>query len=682
MKNSILKTGIILFPAFLYTTCTTPMKNKENTSPLGYDKSLMDTSASPCENFYQYAAGGWLAANPIPSTESRWGTFNVLDKQNNSKIRKLLEDPLKEKPTKGSPEQLTRDFYQSAMDSSTREKLGVTPLNPFFQQIDALKTKEDISSLLGDFNKKGLFGLFSFYISTDAKNSEYYAVYMGQGGLGLPDRDYYLKEDAHSQEIRTAYKAFIAKILNLAGQSKTEVTADKIMSMETQLAQISMTKTEMRDPDKTYNKKTYAEFVKLYSYFNWDQFFANAGAKGINELVVSQTDFFAKLKEVFAKYSLEEWQSYLKWHIARGFAGYLNHDMVQASFNFYQTTLRGTKEMKPLWERSVNMVNGNLGEPLGQMFVKAYFSPESKKRVSEMVEELRTSFGERIQKLDWMSAETKVKAMEKLKSFGYKIGYPEKWKDYSMVEISTTNLVQNLVNVNLRETEIMLAKIGQQIDKTEWEMTPQTVNAYYEPTRNEIVFPAGILQAPFFDPNVDDALNYGGIGAVIGHEFSHGFDDEGSKYDGKGNLSNWWTDKDNELFRQRTNKIVEQFNKFEVLDSVFINGELTQGENIADFAGLTIAYYALKNHIEKQGKQLSSPDGFTWQQRFFMGWALVWANNITDKELRQRVITDPHSPGKYRVLGPLSNMPEFQKAFGCKPGSKMHADDDNRVIIW
>lgn len=682
MNKKFNRAGLFILPVFFFTACNTPMKETNTQTPLGYDKSLMDTTINPCEDFYQYAVGGWLAANPIPSTESRWGTFNVLDKQNNEKIRELLEEPLKDKPAKGSPEQLTHDFYLSASDTAIREKLGIEPLMKYLNQIDNLKNKEELPSLLGAFNKIGLFNPFSFYVYTDAKNSEYNAVYMGQGGLGLPDRDYYLKEDQHSQEIRTAYQTYISTILGFISQSKNVNDAKKIMSMETQIAQISMAKTEMRDPEKTYNKKTYAEFKKDYAYFNWDNFFENVGAKGIEEIVVSQPDFFLKFKNIFAQYNLEDWKTYLKWHITRGFAPYLNKDMVQASFDFYQTTLRGTKEIKPLWERSVDMVNSHLGETLGQLFVKKYFSAESKKRVSEMVEELRTAFGKRIQKLDWMSPETKAKAMEKLKSFGYKIGYPDKWKDYSMVVISPNTLVENIINVNLRETEIMLDKIGKPIDKTEWEMTPQTVNAYYEPTRNEIVFPAGILQPPFYNPNADDALNYGGIGAVIGHEFSHGFDDEGSKYDGNGNLSNWWTEKDNELFRKRTKKIVEQFNKFEVLDSVFINGELTQGENIADFAGLTIAYYALKNHIEKQGISQASPDGFTWQQRFFMGWALVWANNITDKELRQRVITDPHAPGKYRVLGPLSNMPEFQEAFGCKPESKMQSNDENRVIIW
>lgn len=685
MKKIFTNTGLYLIPVFYFTACNTPMNTKENTdnnSLLGYDKNLMDTTVSPCEDFYQYAAGGWMAANPLPATESRWGTFNVLDKQNNEKIRKLLEESGKTEAAKGSPEQLTRDFFQSAMDTATREKLGVAPLQQYIAAIDALTSKDEIATLLGTFNQSGLLGLFSFYVYTDAKNSEYNAVYVGQGGLGLPDRDYYLNEDANSKEIRNAYIAYIAKILGLIGEKEGTKAAQQVMALETQLAMISMSKTEMRDPEKTYNKKSYSAFTQEYAYFSWEKYFANVGAKGINELIVSQPDFFKQLKNVFAKFSLNDWKTYLKWQLANGLSGYLNAEMVQAGFDFYQTTLRGTKEMKPLWERAVNMVNSNLGEPLGQMFVKQYFSPESKKRVSEMVEELRTAFGQRIQKLDWMSAETKVKAMDKLKAFSYKIGYPDKWKDYSMVEISKTSLVENLIHINQRENEIMLAKIGQPIDKTEWGMSPQTVNAYYNPTRNEIVFPAGILQPPFYNPNADDALNYGGIGAVIGHEFSHGFDDKGSKYDGNGNLSNWWTEKDNELFRQRTQMIVNQFNSFEVLDSVFINGELTQGENIADFAGLTIAYYALKNHIEKVGKQIASPDGFTWQQRFFMGWALVWAQNISEKELRQRIITDPHSPGKYRVLGPLSNMPEFQEAFGCTKGSKMQADETKRVIIW
>ena len=684
MRNiHYIKTGVLLGVVSLMGACGNP-KQEEVSTPtlLGFDKSLMDTTANPCDDFYRYAAGGWMDANPIPGTESRWSMFNVLSKQNDERIREILEEKLDKTPAKGSPEQLVRDMYVSAMDTLAIESLGVAAIQSELDKIDAFKSKEELFNSLGNFKKNGAVNLFSFYVSIDAKNSEYNAVYFGQGGLGLPDRDYYLKEDAESENIRKEYKLYINKLLGLANHQDAEKSAESIMTLETKLAVNSMSRVEQRDPEKTYNKMSWNDFKKAYSYFDWDSFLSSIGGSSAEEVIVSQPEFYAKLALLVKEHTLNEWKSYAKWHLLNNFSGYLSKDFEKANFDFYQTTLRGTSEMKPRWEKGVNIVNGNLGEPLGQLFVKKYFSEESKKRVGEMVEELRTAFGERIQKLEWMSAETKAKAMEKLDAFGYKIGYTEKWKDYSMVDIQPNNLIQNVLNVKARNLEIMLEKIGQPVDKTEWGMTPQTVNAYYSPTRNEIVFPAGILQPPFYDPNVDDAINYGGIGAVIGHEFSHGFDDKGSKYDGKGNLSNWWTDTDIELFKQRTNSIVEQFNNFEVLDGVFIKGDLTQGENIADLAGLTMAYYALKNAKAKQKEETKSPDGFTWQQRFFLGWGLVWAQNITEKELRQRIITDPHSPGRYRVVGPLSNMPEFQEAFGCKTGDKMKAEESKRVIIW
>jgi putative endopeptidase len=683
MKKSLLFfIGIALIMA--YSGCKSKKsKNAQTTDVKGYDVSLMDKSVSPCQDFYRYAAGGWMDANPVPPTDSRWGMFNVLGKQNDERIKNIL-DELISNPNdlgKGTAEQLSRDFYLSALDTSTIENYGAKPLIPIFNFINGMKQHEDLGGTVGILKKYGLPGPFNFYVNIDSKNSGYYISYLSQGGLGLPDIDYYLKEDSVSLKIKAAYLKYMTNMFHKISIENGEKVAQRILQLETDLARNSMSRQEQRDPDKTYNKFSRKDLMFRYKAIDFAGFFDQMGAPVIDEIIVNQTDFFDKFQETILNYSVDEWKTYLKWQSVNRLAPYLSSSFEKAHFDFYNTTLKGTKEMKPRWEKAVSVVNSYVGESLGQLFVKKHFSPDSKEKVGHMVEELRTAFAQRIEALDWMSAETKLRAKEKLAAFTYKIGYPDKWKDYSDVEIKHNNLIQNILNMNAKRTAMMLEKTGKEVDVTEWGMTPQTVNAYYSPTRNEIVFPAGILQPPFFDPKADDALNYGGIGAVIGHEFSHGFDDKGSKYDGKGNLSNWWTEEDKIKFKERTQSIVNQFNEFEVLEGVFINGELTQGENIADLAGLTLAYYALKN--TKDGKkETKSPDGFAWQQRFFLSWSLVWAQNITEKELRQRIITDPHSPGQYRVWGPLANLPEFHEAFGCKQGDNMVADEAKKVIIW
>lgn len=649
--------------------------------PRGYNSNYLDKSTDPCSDFYQYAIGGWIKNNPMPATESRWGSFNILNKQNEEKIKSILDGLVwrKIKFPKGSTEQLVRDLYVSAMDTITMEKAGLPVLKEELAAIDALKNKSEIPAFLGKNRRKGLYNLFSFYVGIDAKNSERHIVYVGQGGIGLPDVDYYTKQDEESKRIRTAYTEHIQRMFELAG---VKGESAQVLELETKLAQISMTRTERRDPDKTYNKMSYVDFRKGHPYLDWYTYFTNAGLPLFSEMVVSQPGFFKGLEEITIVYPIETWKTYFRWQLINNLSDVTNAALEKEHFRFYSTTLRGTAQMKARWERAVSLVSGTLGEPLGQLYVKEHFSPESKQRVIEMVENLRAAFKTRIENLEWMSAETKNKALEKLNAFTYKIGYPDKWKDYSMVDIQEDQLAQNVLRVAERNYQIMIDKLNKPVDKTEWNMTPQTVNAYYNASRNEIVFPAGILQPPFFDPLADDALNYGGIGAVIGHEFSHGFDDKGSKYDAVGNLNNWWTTEDRTRFEAKTKKIIEQFNHFEVLDSVFINGSLTQGENIADFAGLTLSYYALKAKYEKNPPKVVANDGFTWQQRFFLGYSLVWAQNITDKELRNRIITDPHSPGKYRVLGPLSNMPEFWDAFGCKDNQQMKSSEERRVKIW
>jgi len=651
----------------------------------GIPKENLDLSTTPCENFYQYAAGGWMKANPMPETESRWGSFNKLAKQNDEKIKVILDRLAKGSSpvAKGSSEQLVGDFYRSALDTAALERLGTKPVQPYLAKIDALKDKKDLMKLLGELRPAGFGGFFSFYVGLDAKNSQMNIVNLGQGGLGLPDRDYYLKTDAPSLEIQKAYVAYMTRLFKLAGVSQAEDAASKVYALEKQLAQASMSRVERRDPDKTYNKYTMAAFSQDPSLgaLNWQAFFDAAKVPDFSELVVGQVDFIKALQPIIAQSSLADLKNYLKWSVLNSSAGTLNGAFEKAQFSFYQTTLSGTTVMKPRWERAVNLTNGSLGEVLGQLFVAEHFSKDAKAKVSEMVEHLRYAFKTRIEALDWMSETTKAEALVKLAAFEYKIGYPDKWKDYSKVDIRADRLFENVVNTRKHGFAEMVAKIGQPVDKTEWGMTPQTVNAYYSPSRNEIVFPAGILQPPFYDPEAEDAVNYGGIGAVIGHEFSHGFDDKGSKYDASGNLSNWWTEEDRTQFEARTGKIVAQFNGYEVLEGININGSLTQGENIADLAGLTMAYYAYIH--AKEGEDLTARiEGYTWQQRFFLGWAQVWAQNISEKELRKRIITDSHSPGEYRVRGPLANMPEFWEAWGCTPGQGMVAPQEVQVKIW
>jgi putative endopeptidase len=650
----------------------------------GYDHKNMNTSVHACEDFYQHAIGGWMKNNPIPNTESRWGAFNILQKENEKKLKIILDNLLKNNSnySKGSNEQLLSDFYHSALDSIKMNQLGFKPILKDWNQIDGLQSIKNLGNLLSIQKRVGQGGLFGFYVSIDAKNSERYVVYMGQGGLSLPDVDYYTKNDEKNKTIRLEYVNHVSKMFDLCNIKNTTQIADKILAMETDIANISMNRTERRDPDKTYNLYQTETFIQKYNYMDWSVFFKNASPIAFKEIIVSQPDFFAKLGDVLNKYSVSDWKNYMKWHVLSSKAGILSNDFQKESFRFNSTVLKGTTTMKPQSEKAVNMVNAYLGETLGQEFVKHHFSENSKQKVSEMVENLRAVFKERIQNLDWMSDSTKTKAIAKLDAFTYKIGYTEKWKDYSKAKITKNDIYNNIKSIAEINYNMMVSKLGKPIDKTEWGMTPQTVNAYYNSSRNEIVFPAGILQSPFYDPQADDALNYGGIGAVIGHEFSHGFDDRGSKYDKDGNLKNWWSTEDRQKFELKTQKIVEQFNRFEVLDSVFINGSMTQGENIADLAGLTLAYYALKKQYQKESPNGVELDGFTWQQRFFLGWSLVWAQNISEKELRNRIITDPHSPGMYRVLGPLANIPEFWEAFGCNDDSKMKAKPEYLVKIW
>lgn len=655
---------------------------KKNVIP-AFDLANIDSTALPCEDFYQYAIGNWQKNNPVPETEGRWGSFNILNEANNLKLKAIIEEASAANAKKGTPQQQVGDFYIAAFDSTNADKLGITPITDLLKKIDEVKDAQSLVETMAFLKVKGSGSIFGYYVYIDAKNSSQNAFYLSQGGLGLPDRDYYFPTDDRGKNILAEYEKHIEATFKLTKESEevAKANAKTIVSLESDLAKVSMTKVERRDPIATYNKMTVDELQKLTPVFDWKSFFASAQINGVNELIVGQPKYFTTLNNIIKKYTIDQWKIYLRWHLLNDFSPYLSSDFEKQNFAFYSTTLRGVKEMKPRWKRALENSNNFVGEQIGKLFVEKHFPEEQKKRVLGYIHNIGEVFKERVAKLEWMSDSTKTKALDKLSKFTYKIGYPDKWKDYSSIEIVKDNFVQNMMNVRAFEYAEMMGKLGKPVDKTEWGMTPQTINAYYNPTMNEIVFPAAILQPPFFNPDADDAVNYGGIGGVIGHEFSHGFDDQGSQFDGDGNLKNWWSDEDRKNFDHLTGKLVDQFNKFKVIDDTYVNGQLTLGENIADLAGITLSYYALLKSYE--GKAEPKPiDGFTYKQRFFLGWAQVWASNVKDEEAVRLANVDPHSPTKYRVLGPLTNLVEFDEAFGCKHGNKMVVEDSLRVKIW
>ena len=650
---------------------------------VGLDMANIDKTVSPCDNFFLYANGGWLKNNPVPSTESRWGSFDELAKKNNATLRSIVEEAAgNTSAEKGTTAQKVGDFYASGMDSVTIDKAGITPLNAELARIDKIKDTNGVLAELAHHQMYRTGALFGFYVGQDDKNSTQYAVNFYQGGLSLPDRDYYLKTDKRSQTIREEYLKFLQNMFKLMGdtEAKAKQNAGKVMAMETRLAKASMTRVQQRDPYATYNKMTLAEAQKMAPNLKWATLLQNMQVKNVNDVIIGQPEFFKEASAMLKSVPVADWKTYLRWHLVRSSAPALSQPFVQESFNFYSKTLSGAKEMQPRWKRILRSTDGALGELLGQLYIEKAFSAEAKVKALAMVNNLRAAFQEHVGQIDWMSDETKKQALRKLDAFAVKIGYPDKWKDYTTLEVSRQSYVQNLMNSRLFAYNEMINKLGKPVDRTEWGMTPSTVNAYYNPSMNEIVFPAGILQPPFFDPKADDAVNYGGMGAVIGHELTHGFDDQGRQYDAEGNLKEWWTEEDAKKFIERTAIVEKQYGRFEALDSLFVNPKLTMGENIADIGGLNIAYTALQRAIKD--KNVGKIDGLNQDQRFFLAWAQIWRINATDQYLMQQVATDPHSPGKFRTNGPLANMEEFHKAFGCKPGDKMYLAPEERVKIW
>jgi putative endopeptidase len=649
----------------------------------GFDPANLDRSVKPCEDFYRFANGTWVKLNPVPADRARYGSFEQLADRNRDVLHGILESVSKRADwKKGSLEQKVGDFYASGMDEAAIEKLGAAPLKPWLERIEAMRGPRDFAAVLGELALVRAGGGFTFFVGQDARESTRYIGILGQGGLGLPDRDYYLKEDPKSKEIRLKYVAHVARMLQLAGEHEADARAhaETVLAVETRLAKACLTRVENRDPQRTYNRMAFAEVEKLAPGFDWKGYFKALGIPPPAELNVRQPGFFREFGVMAEQVTIPEWRAYLRWHAVRAGSGLLPKAFVDEAFDFQERVLNGIEKPQERWKRIQAATDGALGEALGQLYVAKAFSPEAKARMLAMVENMRAALKERIEGLEWMGKETKAQAQRKLAAFRVKIGYPDRWRDYGKLEIVRGDHFGNATRARFFEAKRNLAKLGRPIDREEWGMTPPTVNAYYSATLNEIVFPAGILQPPFFDPKADDAVNYGGIGAVIGHEMSHGFDDSGSQYDADGNLKNWWTDADRKAYLERTALIVKQFDAFQALPDQAVNGKLTLGENIGDLGGLKIAYAAWQRSL--QGKPAPSADGFTGAQRFFLSYANIWRNNIRDAALRVRLNTDSHSPGKYRVNGPLANLPEFYEAWGCGDTDAMKRAAEVRPAIW
>lgn len=650
---------------------------------VGIDISALDSSVSPCSDFYKFANGTWLKNNPIPETEVRWGGFNILRDKNNAILHDILEKAMNDSAApKGSNTQKLGDFFYCAMDSVKLEKDGFSPLSGEMDKISEIKSTDDLLKAIAHHHRIGISSLFGLGVEQDAKQNDKYSVYLGQAGLGLPDRDYYLMDNPRSKQLREEYVVHVEKMFALSGkdEKQSKAAASTVMDIETKLATASMTMVERRNPEAMYNKMGLDSLKGLCPSLNWDLYLGEIGLNNLNEVIVAQPLFFKEVGNLLKKVSLDDWKTYLQWHLFHNSAGKLSPDFENENFRFYGTVLTGQKKVKPRWERALHVINNALGEVLGQEYVKVAFSEESKSRVNEMVDNLIAAFETRLKNLDWMSDETKKQALTKLSKITRKMGYPDQWRNYSALSIERDSYVMNFFRGNEFEFNRNLAKLGKPIDKTEWFIPPQTVNAYYNPLMNEIVFPAGILQPPFFNPRADDAVNYGSMGAVIGHELTHGFDDEGNKYDADGNLKNWWTEDDYKHFHEKAEVVITQFNSYEALDSLFVNGQLTLGENIADLGGVSISFDAYQRSL--QGKERKNIDGFTPEQRFFIAYGQVWKGSSRPEALRQLVLTNPHSPENFRVLGPLSNNMEFHKAFGCAEGEAMIRPDSIRAKIW
>jgi putative endopeptidase len=681
----LVRTLCFAFPVLL----TIPFSIPAAENP-AIDPANMDPQVKPSDDFYRYANGGWLEHNPIPPEYARWGAIQELIERNYATLREILEESAaqvrKGAVVPGSVRQLVGQFYASGMNEEQINAEGAKPLQPDLDAIAQISDRKLLASFLGQLHKLGIPALFEITGGQDAKESTSQIAILAQGGLGLPDRDYYIKEG--ESQMRDRYVEHITKMFQLLGDTaeKSSAEAKQVLAFETELAKSSKSRVELRDPEANYHKMSASDLAKMAAGFDWSTYFQSLGIadEQLSKMDVQQPEFFQRAAQLAESRSLHDWKIYLRWHLIHATAADLSTPFVEEDFRFFKQKLTGVKENLPRWKRILQEVDQGLGEALGQLYVEKKFTPQAKQRALIMVNDIKNALRDRIQNLEWMGTATREAALKKLDALGVKIGYPDKWRDYSKLEIKAPPHVLNALAASAFETKRQLAKIGKPVDRTEWGMSPPTVNAYYSPNRNEIVFPAGILQPPFFFAQADDPVNYGGIGGVIGHEMTHGFDDQGRKFDAQGNLRGWWTAEDENRFKERGRKIVQQFDSYMVIDNLHVNGELTEGENIADLGGVKLAYAALEKAFARKStaEQSQKVDGFTPRQRFFLSWAQVWRINTRPETLRLLLQIDPHSPAKFRVNGPFSNLPEFAQAFGAADGSPMVRPSDERVQIW
>lgn len=662
-------------------SCNTPQKEVVKIAAI--NPANMDTTVAAGTDFYEYACGGWIKNNPLKPEYARFGTFDQLLENNQEQLRVLIEELSATPHEAGSVAGKIGALYAMGLDSTKLNADGVAPIKEELAAINALATKSDVSKMVATLHKEGMAPFFALFVGADEKNSAMNIVQLYQAGIGMGDRDYYLLEDEGSTKMRDAYRAYINKLFTLAGSSPEQADAavDAVMKIEKAIAEISYGREDLRDSQKNYNKLAYEDFKQIESPLDWDVYFESMGLAGLKELDAKQINFYKDMNKALQNTTVDEQKYYLAFNLLSAAAPYLSDDFVDADFEFYGKVMSGKQEQQPRWKRSLNTVNGALGEAVGEMYVEKYFPASSKEKMLTLVGNLQTALSERINGLEWMSDTTKAKAQEKLAAFTVKIGYPDKWRDYSGLEIKDDSYWANVRRSNIFDMVYQLADVDKPVDKSRWHMNPQTVNAYYNPTTNEICFPAAILQPPFFNPDADDAVNYGAIGVVIGHEMTHGFDDQGRNYDKDGNLIDWWTAEDAVRFKERADKLVDQYDQIIVIDTLHANGRFTLGENIADHGGLLVAHQAYLNSLK--GKETPAPiDGFTNEQRFFLGYATLWGQNIRPEEIRRRTKIDPHSLGKWRVNAALRNIAPFYAAFDIKEGDPMFMAPADRVVIW
>ncbi|WP_276978983.1 M13 family metallopeptidase [Flavobacterium filum] len=683
MKKNIFPLIILLSGGFL--TITAQEKAKET---IGINLNHMDKTVKPSDNFFRYVNGTWLDNTEIPADRTRWGSFDELREKTDKDMMEILKEALKNPAyTADSDQGKALNLYRSVMDTITRNKQGVKPLKPFLDKINAVKSVNDLNSLLIEMETQGGIGFFGVGVGTDAKNSNRNVINVGLGSLGLPDRDYYVSEDKDSKEKREKYVAHVARMFTYLGEKPAvaQANAQKVLELETAMAKPRLDRVERRDRRKTYNPMTIAELQKLTPSVNWTTYLTKVGLPVVDTLIVSQPRYMTEVETIFKENKVDHWKAYMRWTLLNRSAGMLSTEIGNANWEFYGKTLTGAIKQRPFEERALQTANGALGEALGKIYVEKMFPAEAKEKARKMIQNVFLAYENRINNLPWMAKSTRENAIAKLNKINVKIGYPDKWKDYSKVVIVSPTqggtYFDNMKNITKWRNAENFAKLNKPVDKTEWGMSPQTVNAYYNPSFNEIVFPAAILQPPFYDYRADEAVNYGGIGAVIGHEISHGFDDSGSRYNADGNLVNWWSDEDLKQFTELGGALADQYSQLEPLPGIFVDGKFTLGENIGDLGGVSASLDGLRIHLKQTGNP-GLIDGFTPEQRFFISWATIWRSKARDEAIKNQVKTDPHSPGQYRAYVPLQNVDAFYEAFNIKPGDGMYLVEEKRVKIW